>query len=482
VASPPSYWGNVTSCQEELSQVELSQVELSQVELSQVELGLGALRAEYTARRLSPRDVVELVLARVDRRGDDAVWISRHGAELLRRRADELQLAAGRRGGDLSAWPLYGVPCAIKDNIDVAGLPTTAGCPGYAYQPAQSAACVRRLVEAGAIVIGKTNMDQFATGLTGTRSPYGVCRNVHGGDMIPGGSSSGSAVAVAAGLVSFALGTDTAGSGRVPAALNGIVGCKPTRGLVSTNGIVPACRSLDCVSIFTAGVADAGTVLRVLAQPEPTDPWSRAAAPPRHLPARPVIALPAADELDFDRDGGVQRAFDTMRERICASSEVVITSIEPLLEAGELLYRGPWVAERLAELEAFFAQHPDEVLPVTRRVIESGRRFDAVETFRAQHRLQELRHWTEEQLWQRADLLVLPTVPTTFTVDEIAQQPIERNSVLGRYTQFVNLLDLAAVAVPTGYTADGRPASVSVIGPAFSDALLRTVGAELAHR
>lgn len=420
------------------------------------------------------------MLQRVDRRGEDAVWISRHGAQLLRRRADELQSARNRRGGDLSAWPLYGVPCAIKDNIDVAGLPTTAGCPGYAYQPARSAACVRRLVEAGAIVIGKTNMDQFATGLTGTRTPYGICRNAYGGDLIPGGSSSGSAVAVAAGLVSFALGTDTAGSGRVPAALNGIVGCKPTRGLISTSGVVPACRSLDCVSIFTAEVADAGAVLDVLAGPEPADPWSRAAPPLRRPPAHPVIALPAADELDFEGDSGMCGAFEAMRERISASSPVVITSIGPLLEAGDLLYRGPWVAERLAELESFFALHPDEVLPVTRQVIESGRRFDAVATFRAQHRLRELRHWTQH-LWQQANLLVLPTVPTTFTVGQIAQQPIERNSVLGRYTQFVNLLDLAALTVPTGHTADGRPASMSLIGPAFSDALLRTVGAELAH-
>lgn len=442
------------------------------------ELGLSRLRAEYVAQRLSPADVVELVLRRVGDRGEDAVWISRQDAELLRRRADELGSAASRRGGDLSAWPLYGVPCAIKDNIDVAGLPTTAGCPGYAYQPARSAAVVRRLMDAGAIVIGKTNMDQFATGLTGTRSPYGVCRNVYGGDLTPGGSSSGSAVAVAAGLVSFALGTDTAGSGRVPAALNGIVGCKPTRGLISTSGVVPACRSLDCVSVFTAEVTDAGVVLDVLAGAEPADPWSRKAPRPGRLPARPVIALPAADELDCDN--GVGGAFEATRERIGAGSPVVVTSIGPLLEAGELLYRGPWVAERLAELESFFAAHPDEVLPVTRQVIESGRRFDAVATFRAMHRLRELRHWTQ-RLWQRADLLVLPTVPTTFTVEEIAQRPIERNSVLGRYTQFVNLLDLAALTVPTGHTADGRPASVSLIGPAFSDALLRTVGAELAR-
>jgi len=254
------------------------------------------------------------------------------------------------------------------------------------------------------------------------------------------------------------LGTDTAGSGRVPAALNGIVGTKPTRGLVSTSGVVPACRSLDCVSVFTTDVADAGVTLEVLAGVDPTDPWSRSAPVTLLAQASPLrIALPARDELDFSDDEGMRAAFDAARTRAEALGSVVETTIDPLLEAGDLLYRGPWVAERVAALEPVLRIEPDALLPVTRTVLESGYRFDAVAVFRAMHRLQELRTWTA-RLWERTDLLLLPTTPTTFTHAQIAEQPIERNLVLGRYTQFVNLLDLAAVAVPAGQTQDDRPA------------------------
>jgi allophanate hydrolase len=432
-----------------------------------------------------PRDVLERVLERVSRRSD-AVWISRWPDERLRARADELAGLRRQRGGDLTGLPLFGVPCAVKDNIDVAGLTTTAACPAFGYLPQSDATAVRRLIEAGAIVVGKTNLDQFATGLTGTRSPYGACESVFGGGLISGGSSSGSAVAVAAGLVSFALGTDTAGSGRVPAALNGIVGTKPTRGLVSTSGVVPACRSLDCVSVFTTDVADAAATLDVLAGVDPTDPWSRG-APPASVPAAGDrnttvrIALPAREELDFVGDEGMQAAFDDACGRADAVGRTVRTTIAPLLEAGDLLYRGPWVAERLAGLEPVLCTRPDALLPVTRTVLESGYGHSAVAVFRAMHRLQELRSWTAG-LWDRAELVLLPTVPTTFTHAQIAEQPIERNLVLGRYTQFVNLLDLAAVAVPAGQTSDGRPAGVTLIGPAFSEDLLLSVAADFGER
>jgi allophanate hydrolase len=454
-------------------------------------IGVRDLQAAYATEQLRPDQLVDLVVHRIASRGEDAVWISRWPDHELYQRAAELDRIRRERGS--AGMPLFGVPCAVKDNIDVAGLPTTAACPQFSYRPARNAHCVQRLIDAGAIVIGKTNMDQFATGLTGTRSPYGVCQSVFadnriagsaGGALIAGGSSSGSAVAVAAGLVSFALGTDTAGSGRVPAAMNGIVGCKPTRGLVSTAGVVPACRSLDCVSIFTADVGDAAAVLDVITGFDPMDAWSRpvngGASPGTDHDSPVEILIPT--ELDFEGDDAMRDAFELAVDRAAEHAGTLTpTTIAPLLEAGDMVYHGPWIAERLAELEAFLAAHPDDVLPITRQVIETGRQYDAVATFRCWHRLKELQRWTD-QLWRRAQLLIMPTVPTTFTVEEIAQEPVQRNNVLGRYTQFVNLLDLAALTVPAGRTADGRPASVTLIGPAFSEALLLPVGRRLTYR
>ena len=442
-------------------------------------LDVHRLRADYGSGLLRPREVVDTVLARIAARGEDSVWISRFEPAALHARADELARLAERAGDDLP--PLYGVPCAVKDNIDVAGLPTTAACPAFGYAPTQHAGSVRRLVDAGAIVIGKTNLDQFATGLTGARSPFGACESVFGGDLISGGSSSGSAVAVAAGLVSFALGTDTAGSGRVPAALNGIVGLKPTRGLVGASGVVPACRSLDCVSVFSTGLRDAATVLDVLAGPDRRDPWSRTAPPggPPVAPGPLRLLLPDETALDFAGDTAVAGEFAAVAGRAARrAGEVRRTPIDPLLEAGNLLYGGPWLAERLAGLTEFLSTHPADVLPVTRTVIERGHEFSAVDAFRARHRLQELRAWTE-RLWRQADVLLLPTVPTTFTRAEIAAEPVARNLVLGRYTQFTNLLDLAAVAVPAGTTPDGRPVGVTLFGPAFAEHRLLHAAHEL---
>ncbi|WP_433828825.1 allophanate hydrolase [Actinoplanes sp. CA-015351] len=373
------------------------------------------------------------------------VWISRFDDGELRERA------AGIDPG----LPLAGLTFAVKDNIDVAGLPTTAACPDFAYQPERSAAVVTRLEKAGAIAVGKTNLDQFATGLTGARSPYGSPESVFGGGLISGGSSSGSAVAVANGSVDFALGTDTAGSGRVPAALNGIYGIKPTRGLLSTLGVVPACRSLDCVSIFARDLATAQRVMRVARGPERDDPWSRVEH--KKVIDRPRIGVPESIEAD----AGQEKAF----ARFTGDTTV---DISPLLEAGDLLYRGPWVAERLADLGEFVDRHQSSILPITRQILEGGHRFTAADAFRAQHRLQELRAATD-RMWERIDVLALPTIGTTFTHDEIAEDPIGHNLTLGWYTQFANLLDLAAVTVPNGFTEDGRPASITLFGPAFSD-------------
>ena len=428
---------------------------------------------------LRPVDVVEEALARIARRGDDGVWIELAPRDGLLAAARDLpqRRAAGE------SLPLYGLPFAVKDNIDVAGLPTTAACPAYSYSPVADATSVRLLLDQGAIAVGKTNLDQFATGLVGTRSPYGAPESVFGGDLISGGSSSGSAVAVAAGSVAFALGTDTAGSGRVPAALNGIVGLKPTRGLVSTAGVVPACRSLDCVSVFANDLDDAQLVLAALAGPDPADPWSRVPkvatrrtesgnSPFEGVPrietrrrenpdSAWVVGVPADPGL---ADAGFAEAFRRVVGRVDARP----VPLEPLFEAGDLLYDGPWVAERLAGVAEFFATHPEDVLPVTRAVIERGREFDAVACFRARHRLQELRAWAE-RLWTRVDALLLPTIPTTFTRAQLAAEPVAHNRTLGRFTQFTNLLDLAAVAVPAGTTADGRPFGVTLHGPAFTE-------------
>jgi allophanate hydrolase len=415
------------------------------------------LRAAYATGQTDPHVVVDEVCKRIDDRGDDAVWISRFDDAALHARADVL-LAAPQRG------PLWGVPFAVKDNIDLAGLPTTAACPGFAHHPARDAGSVARLLAAGAIAVGKVNLDQFATGLSGTRSPYGAPESVFGADLISGGSSSGSAVAVAAGQVAFALGTDTAGSGRVPAAMNGIVGLKPTRGLVGASGVLPACRSLDCVTVLTVDLDDAADLLGVLAGPDPDDPWSRTGAP------RPGgLRLALADALDLAGDTAFAEVLDRVVDTAAGRADgVVHTPLEPLLEAGDLLYGGPWVAERLAALGPFLADHAEHVLPVVRGIVEQGTRFDAVDAFRARHRLQELRAWTD-RLWERADVLLLPTTPTTFTRAQVVADPVARNLVLGRYTQFANLLDLSAVAVPGGVTADGRPVGVTLLGPAFAE-------------
>jgi len=401
--------------------------------------------------------VAEDILRRLEERGNDGVWISTVGPEDLLKRAAELDAAA-----DL---PLRGVPFAVKDNIDVAGMATTAACPDFAYVAERTAPVVQRLLDAGALLVGKTNLDQFATGLTGARSPYGKPESVFGGGLISGGSSSGSAVAVAAGLVDFALGTDTAGSGRVPAALNGIVGIKPTRGVLSTAGVVPACRSLDCVSIFTPDVAGGSAVLRIAR----ARPATTAAIP------APRIGIPAAADLEFFGDAGQEKAFAAGVARFPAVTTVEIAA---MYEAGDLLYRGPWVAERLADLGDFLRDHPESVLPVTRAVLESGLTFTAVDAFRAQHRLRELQEWTD-RLFEEIDVLVVPTIGTTYTHAEIAEDPVARNLDLGRYTQFANLLDLAGVAVPNGFTADGRPASLTLLGPAHSDATLALLAESL---
>ncbi|MBY8871327.1 allophanate hydrolase [Micromonospora sp. PLK6-60] len=437
---------------------------------------VSALRSAYREGSRTPVDQAERVLDGLAGRAGPPVWISTVPADRLRERARWLT-----RHGD-PTLPLYGIPFAVKDNIDVAGMVTTAGCPDFGYQAAEDAPVVRRLLDAGALLVGKTNLDQFATGLTGARSPYGSCQSVFGGGLISGGSSSGSAVAVAAGQVSFALGTDTAGSGRVPAALNGIVGLKPTRGLLSTAGVVPACRSLDCVSVFATEVADAVDVLHAARGVSAADPWGRPLPAERvaaRIPGTLRLGVPRAEDLDFFGDTGQQDRFEAgvqlLRTLVGSARPVPLAAF---FAAGDLLYRGPWVAERLVALDGFLQSRPESVLAVTRAVLATGRRYDAVDAFRGRHRLRELRAQVD-RLWQDVDVLVVPTVGTTFTLDEIAEDPIGRNLMLGRYTQFANLLDLAAMTVPNGFTAAGRPASLTLLGPPFSDTTLARLAAAL---
>lgn len=438
---------------------------------------ISGLLEAYREGRSDPREVIESVLARQRDAESHNVWISRVAADDLRRRAAEL----ARQPPD--SLPLYGIPFAIKDNIDYAGLATTAACPSFAYMPDASAPVVQRLLDAGAIAVGKANLDQFATGLVGTRTPYGVCRNAFDRERISGGSSSGSAVAVALGLASFALGTDTAGSGRVPAAFNNLVGYKPTLGLLSTRGVVPACRSLDAVSVFALTAEDAALVARVAGGFDPLDPFSRVAQLPanrgwsRRLPLR--FAVPHVSQREFPGNDAYARLYEqTITALARLGGEPVSVDIGPLLEAARLLYQGPWLTERFLATSPLIEEHPEALLPVTRQVIAAGARGTARETFRALYRLRELKRLSEA-IWSVADVLLLPTVPNHPTIAEVEAEPVLRNSGLGHYTNFVNLLDMAAVAVPAGFTTAGLPFGVSLVAPAWNDAELLALASQL---
>ena len=410
----------------------------------------------------SPTSTAARVADAIAARGDDGTWLSTVPRDHLIAAAAAIETRPGAR-----TLPLYGVPFGVKDSIDVAGYPTTLSCPDYAYVAADTAPAVRRLLDAGALYVGKTNLDQFATGLNGTRTPYTVPRSVYGDQMISGGSSSGSARAVALGQVPFAVATDTAGSGRVPAALNGVVGFKPSRGLISTVGLVPACRSLDCLSVMAGTVGDVNRVFDVMAGRDDADPWSRDRG--RRSAAEPVIVgLPAESELEFFGDAPMRQAHLAVRAELVRNAAVVEVPLGPFLAAGALLYQGPWVAERLVEFGDFLAARPESIHPVVREVLQSGYRYSAVDSFAALQRLQELKA-AVARLWQRMDVLVLPTIGTTFTVEEVLAAPIDCNTTLGHYTHFGNLLDLLGVAIPSGVTEDGRPCSTMLLGPALSD-------------
>jgi allophanate hydrolase len=406
----------------------------------------------------------------------DNAWICRVSVPQLRQQLDALAERLAQAGGDLDALPLYGVPFAVKDNIDAAGWPTTAACPAFAYTPEADATVVRRLCAAGAILVGKTNLDQFATGLVGTRSPHGAVANSFDPAYVSGGSSSGSASLVARGRVAFSLGTDTAGSGRVPAGFNNIVGLKPTKGWLSTAGVVPACRTQDCVSIFALTVADALAVAEVAGGFDPADPYSRAApaAPAPAWESAPRFAVPA--RLEFYGDAQAEAAHAEALQALRALGvRIEPIDFEPFEALAALLYQGPWVAERFAAVEALWKVSPDEIHPVVRGIVEQAAGYSAVDTFKAEYRRAELARLIAQRLGG-FDALVVPTSPSIYTIKAVDADPITLNSRLGFYTNFVNLADMSALAVPGGFRADGLPAGITLIGMAWQDRALAEFG------
>jgi allophanate hydrolase len=438
-------------------------------------IAIDALRAAYADKTLTPAAVMADIRQRSQQLAEYNIWIH------LLSPAEQQPYLDALADKPMEACPLWGIPFAIKDNIDLAGIATTAGCEAFRYIPSVSAQVVQQLIDAGAIPVGKANLDQFATGLNGTRSPWGACKNAFDPHYISGGSSSGSAVSVALGLASFSLGTDTAGSGRVPACFNNLIGVKPSRGLLSTTGLVPACRSLDCISIFALNSSDANQVLACAEGDDPADGYCRANPydnQARHYGLRQgairVGIIPRA-QLKFFGDEAYAQAYQQTLDTLAADGmELVDIDYRPFDEAARLLYEGPWVSERYLAIQSFIEEQPEALLPVIRSIVEPGGEPLAIDLFRAQYRLEALKKQCSRQL-QSLDCLLTPTAGRLFTIKEMQAEPILRNSELGYYTNFMNLLNLASVAVPSAFTGKGLPFGVTLVGPAFSDRSLLSI-------
>ncbi|WP_016954083.1 allophanate hydrolase [Catenovulum agarivorans] len=433
--------------------------------MNQTNLTIGELHSAYTNKLITPDNLILSLVQHA--KTQQSVWIYLLNESELKPYLD------GLKNKSPQTHPLYGVPFAIKDNIDLAGVPTTAACPEFSYVAEKSAFVVQQLIEAGAIPIGKTNLDQFATGLVGTRSPYGETPNAFNSDYISGGSSSGSAVATALGTVSFALGTDTAGSGRVPACFNNLVGLKPSKGLLSTSGVVPACRSLDCVSIFALTASDANQVFQVAAQYDGEDCYSRANPLANQKPVLTkdsfTFAVPLADQLEFFADDFYQAEFAKAVSQLEALGGAKLElDFSPMLQAAKLLYEGPWVAERYIATQDIIENNPQAMLDVTRTIISSGNKPLATDCFAALYQLQALKKQADLIVGQ-ADFLLTPTAGRHYTRKEINENPIGYNSNLGYYTNFMNLLDYSAIAVPTGFTDKKMPFGVTLFSFAMQD-------------
>jgi len=434
-------------------------------------LTLSHLRQAYKDKTLTPLQLIESIWERSQESSEHNIWIRQLTITEI---SPYLKILENSSIDDL---PLYGIPFAIKDNIDLTGIPTTAACSAFEYVPEKSAFVVEQLIKAGAIPIGKTNMDQFATGLVGTRSPepWGACKNAFNERYISGGSSSGSAVSVALGLVSFSLGTDTAGSGRVPAAFNNIVGLKPSKGLLSMSGVVPACRSLDCVNIFALTTDDANTVLEQAAIYDENDQYARENPFENNLRYYGLpnenftFAVPKADQLAFFGNNSAQALFEQSVEQMQAlggvKQEIDFTLF---LQAAKLLYEGPWVAERYVAIENIIQQQPEKLLPVIKTIVSSAEDKTAMDVFKAEYQMQVYRKQAKKILAE-FDFLLTPTAGTIYTIDEVNADPIAKNSNLGYYTNYMNLLDCACVAVPGGFLDNELPWGISLISTAMSD-------------
>ena len=445
--------------------------------LNDLPLDIQTLRTAY-ASGTAPTDIVEEVYRRIKALNDPGIFL------LLRDETDVLEEAHALSSEAFPDSPLWGLPFAIKDNIDAANLTTTAGCPAFAYTAEKDAFVVARLRNAGALLIGKTNLDQFATGLVGTRTPFPIPVNAIDPKIVPGGSSSGSAVAVAHGLVTFSLGTDTAGSGRVPAALNGIVGLKPSLGAVSNGGIVPACRTLDCVSVFALTPDDAFEVFEVAVAHDQDDPYSRVFPSQRRGAIAPHlrVGIPDAASREFFGDQVQEQSFESSKQSLQSlGAEICEIDFRPFYAVAEKLYEGPWVAERLAVIEDLLNDQPTAVHPVTRQVTEVADRFSAKDTFRAMYALRDLASEISKTMIS-LDMLCVPSVPTFFTRREVDADPIGTNAQLGTYTNFVNLLDMCAITVPVAAREDGLPGSVTLIGSAGTDGALATFAAAIQQK
>jgi len=433
---------------------------------------ISQLLNDYKNKGTTPREVIAQIKARIAEHADNPIYLYVLDDEELEPYLARLESV------DVDALPLYGIPFAIKDNIDLAGVPTTAACPDFSYVAERSAYVVEKLIEAGAIPVGKTNLDQFATGLVGTRSPYGACKNSIDPEYISGGSSSGSAISIALDMAAFSLGTDTAGSGRVPAAFNNLVGVKPSKGVLSTSGVVPACRSLDCVSIFAINTDDAKAVFDVACSFDAADPYSRKMPEASEKPKNMRFAVPKPDQLKFFGDDEAEALF---KKSVAAFEAMGYTAVEtdfsPLLDAANLLYFGPWVAERYVAVKEMIDNSPEKMLDVTRGIIEQGRTKSAEEYFNAEYQLKAFKRQADLQL-EGTDFALTPTTGTIYTIAQLEADPVQLNTNLGYYTNFMNLLDFAAYAVPAGSRTNGLPFGVTLFSDAFEDRKLMELGAQ----